>query len=111
MLEPIETAITNSNLGLNPQNNGEMIIINVPALTEERRTQLVKQAKAEGESCKVSIRSVRKEANDAVKDLLNDGLGEDAAKDAEGKVQDLTNSYTNKIDNLVAAKEKDIMTV
>lgn len=111
MLEPIEKAIQAANLGLNPQNNGELIIINVPVLTEERRRGLVKQAKAVGEDAKVGIRGSRKEANDAVKSLQKDGLAEDMAKGAETKVQDMTNSFSEQIDNLVAAKEKDIMTV
>lgn len=111
MLEEIEKAIINSNLGLNPQNNGEMVIINVPVLTEERRAELVKRAKAEGENAKVSIRNARKEANDGVKSLKDDGLEEDMAKDAENRVQQETDKYAAKVDELVSAKEKDIMTV
>jgi len=111
MLDPISTAITNANLGLNPQSNGEVIIINVPPLTEERRKDLVKRAKAEGEHAKVSIRNVRKDANDMIKDLEKDGLSEDEAKRAEQKVQDFTNSYTVKVDQVIEEKEKDIMTV
>ena len=111
MLEEIAKGIMNANLGLNPQNNGELIMINVPALTEERRRDLVKSAKAEGENAKVSIRNVRKSANDFIKGLEKDGLGEDMAKGAESKVQELTNSYSTKVDELVTAKEKDIMTV
>jgi len=110
-LEPIERAIINSNLGLNPQNNGEMIMINIPPLTEERRLQLVKQVKAEGEHAKVSIRTARKDGNDEVKKLENDGLSEDRSKDVEGQVQKLTDTYTAKVDDLCARKEKDIMTV
>ena len=111
MLEPIEKAIVISNLGLNPQNNGEMIMINVPALTEERRIELVKMAKSDGEHAKVSIRNVRKEANDEIKKLKSDGLPEDMGKDAEEEIQKITNSYIAKIDQLFAEKEKDIMTV
>lgn len=111
MLEEIERAIINSNLGLNPQNNGESILINVPQLTEERRKSLVKQAKAAGEHAKVGIRNARKDANDEIKKLQKDGLGEDIAKSSENDVQELTNSFSNKSDELVALKEKDIMTI
>lgn len=111
LLEDIETAITNANLGLNPQNNGEMVMINVPVLTEERRMDFVKRAKAEGEQAKVGIRNARKAANDFIKSLQNDGLSEDLARDAEAEVQKLTDSYSNKVDALIDAKEKDIMTV
>jgi ribosome recycling factor len=111
MIEEIEKAIINSNLGLNPQNNGESIMINVPQLTEERRRGLVKQAKAAGEHDKVSIRNARKDANDEVKKLNNDGLPEDIGKAAETSIQSVTDEYTKKIDDLVSAKEKDIMTV
>ncbi|MCB0410051.1 MAG: ribosome recycling factor [Flavobacteriales bacterium] len=111
MLQPIETAIINANLGLNPQNNGETIMINVPILTEERRRDLTKQAKAEGEHAKVGIRNARKDANDEVKKLNNEGLSDDMAKDAEASIQKLTDTYIVKIDTLIEAKEKDIMTI
>ena len=111
MLEPISKAIIDSNLGLNPQNNGDVIIISIPALTEERRRDLSKQAKAVGEDAKVAIRSARKSANDGVKSLKDDGLPEDVQKSAEIKVQDITNEYVAKVDSVIAAKEKDIMTV
>lgn len=111
ILEAVAMGITNANLGLNPQNNGEMIIINVPQLTEERRRDLTKRAKAAGENAKVTVRSARKEANNMIKGLTKDGLSEDLAKTAEDKVQKLTNDYTAKIDVVVEAKEKDIMTV
>ncbi len=111
MLDEIAKGITNANLGLNPQNNGELIMINVPALTEERRRDLSKKAKAEGEHAKVSIRNARKDANDFIKDLKNDGLSEDMAKDAESSIQDLTDKFTARVDTLVEQKEKDIMTV
>ncbi|RMG79465.1 MAG: ribosome recycling factor [Bacteroidetes bacterium] len=111
MLDEIEKAIINANLGLNPQNNGELIMINIPPLTEERRKSLVKQAKAEGEKAKVGIRNARKEANEEIKKLQKEGLPEDTAKDAEEKVQELTNKYTSLVDKLVEAKEKDIMTL
>ena len=111
LLSEIEKAIINSNLGLNPQNNGELIMINVPALTEERRKSLVKQAKAEGENAKVSVRNCRKDANDELKKMKNDGLSEDVIKDSEANIQNLTNEFTKKIDDLVVVKEKDIMTI
>ena len=111
MLDPICTAITNANLGLNPMSNGEIIMINVPALTEERRQTLTKQARAESEHAKVSIRNSRKEANDYIKLLEKDGLSEDLAKTAEAKVQEMTNKYVSKVDSIIAEKESDIMTV
>ena len=111
MIEPIERAIINSNLGFNPQNNGELIRINIPALTEERRIALVKQVSAEGENAKVSIRSTRKDANDDIKKLGNDGLSEDEAKTAEGEVQKLTDNFGEKVDKIVKEKEEDIMTI
>lgn len=110
-LDTIGTAITNANLGLNPQSNGDIIIINVPALTEERRKDLVKRVKAEGEHARVSIRNARKEANDMIKAEEKDGLSEDLAKGAEGKVQDLTDTYNKKVEEILDNKEKDIMTV
>jgi ribosome recycling factor len=111
MLDEITKAIINSNLGLNPQNNGEVIIISVPVLTEERRKDLVKRAKAEGEHAKVSVRSQRKDANEMVRSLKEDGLSEDAIKDAEDQVQKLTDKFNNKVDDLVSNKEIDIMKV
>lgn len=109
MIEEIAKGITIANLGLNPQSNGESILINVPALTEERRKEFVKRAKAEGENAKVRVRNARKDANDFIKKI--DGMSEDLQKDGEASVQTLTNSYTSKIDALLVAKEKDIMTV
>lgn len=111
MIQPIETAIINANLGLNPQNNGEGILINVPILTEERRKDLTKQAKAEGEHAKVGVRNARKDANDEIKKLNNDGLSDDMSKDAEASVQKLTDTFIAKVDALIDAKEKDIMTI
>jgi ribosome recycling factor len=110
-LGEIERAIINSNLGLNPQNDGEMIRINVPPLTEERRKEMVKMAKNEAENCKVSIRNARKNANESIKKLQKDGLAEDLAKDAENTVQNLTKDFELKVDDHVAKKEKEIMTV
>lgn len=111
MIEPIEKAIAYSNLGLNPQNNGEVIMITVPPLTEDRRRDLVKTAKAEAEHAKVSIRNARKEANDEIKKLQKDGLSEDIAKSAENEIQELTDTYNKKVDLEVERKEKDIMTI
>ena len=111
MLDPIAMAITNANLGLNPMNNGEVLIISVPALTEERRRELAKQAKAVGETAKVSIRNARKDANDAVKASKDDGASEDAIKAGEANIQTLTNDFTKQVDDRISAKEADIMTV
>ncbi len=109
MLEVMEKAIVDANLGFNPMNNGEMIMINVPPLTEERRIQLVKQAKSESENAKVSIRNARKDANDELKKL--DGISEDIIKDSENEVQIITNSFTSKIDGFFFKKEEEILTV
>ncbi len=111
IIPEIEKAIMNANLGLNPQNDGELVRINVPALTEERREMLVKQAKNEGENGKISIRNARKETNDALKKLKNDGVSEDAIKGAEDEVQKLTDKHIVEIDHILELKEKDIMTV
>jgi ribosome recycling factor len=111
MLNEIARGIINSNLGLNPQNNGEQLIITVPPLTEERRRELVKRAKGEAENAKVGVRNNRKDAIDMIKDLKNDGLSEDMANSAEEEVQKITNGAIKKIDELVEIKEKDIMTV
>ncbi|MCF8464478.1 MAG: ribosome recycling factor [Flavobacteriales bacterium] len=111
LLEEIEKGIMRANLGFNPMNDGKVVRISIPPLTEERRRDLVKQAKAVAEQAKVSIRNSRKDANDEIKALQKDGMAEDAAKRAEGEVQDLTTSYSNKVDALVAEKEVDIMTI
>lgn len=111
VLGEIEKAIINSDLGLNPQNDGETIRINIPPLTEERRLNLMKQVKAEAENGKVSIRNIRKETNDSLKKLLKEGVSEDLVKDAEGEVQKLTDKHTARIDQLIEAKEEDIMTI
>jgi ribosome recycling factor len=111
MLEPIERAIINSNIGLTPNNNGEIIIINVPVLTEERRKTLTKQARGEGEHARISIRNARKEANDDLKKLKTDGLPEDMFKDGEEEIQKLTDAFIKKVDELIEAKEQDIMTL
>jgi len=108
MLQTIEKAIMVANLGFNPMNNGEMIIINVPPLTEERRKDLVKQAKAEAEDAKVSIRNARQDANKEIKKL---DISEDLTKNTEVDIQELTDSFIQKVDTLLIAKEKEIMTV
>jgi ribosome recycling factor len=108
LLGEIETAIMNANLGFNPMNNGETIIINVPPLTEERRIQLVKQAKAEAEDAKVSIRSARQEANKELKALE---ISEDQLSNAEVDVQELTDKYSKKVDAVLSVKEAEIMKV
>ncbi|MEM8968639.1 MAG: ribosome recycling factor [Bacteroidota bacterium] len=111
LLSEIERAIMNSDLGLNPQNDGELIRLNIPALTEERRQQLVKQAKTEAEKGKISVRNVRKDTNDHIKALLKENVSEDEVKHGEDNVQELTDQYTKKIDSVFHAKEKEIMTV
>jgi ribosome recycling factor len=111
MLGPIEKAIMAANIGLTPVNNGEVIRINVPPLTEERRHQLVKQVRNEGETAKISIRNSRKWANDELKRLLKEGLPEDLEKNAVDEVQEMTNDFSAKIDKVMTIKEKDIMTV
>ncbi|MFL0685925.1 MAG: ribosome recycling factor [Algoriphagus aquaeductus] len=111
LISEIEKAIINSDLGLAPQNNGEIIILTIPALTEERRVQLVKQAKSECETGKISIRSVRKETNESLRKLQKEGASEDAIKRAEEQVQKFTDNYSAKIDELLVKKEADIMKV
>lgn len=112
MLAPIEKAIINSNLGMTPSNNGEVIRLNVPPLTEERRKALVKQIKVEAETARVSLRNVRREAIEAIKKAIKaDGLPEDVAKDGEEEAQKSLDNYSKQIDEMLAAKEKEIMTV
>ena len=111
MLGIIEKAIMAANIGLTPVNNGEVIRINVPPLTEERRHQLVKQVRNEGETAKISIRNSRKWGNDELKSLLKEGLPEDLEKNAVDTIQEMTHDYTIKVDKVMATKEKDIMTV
>lgn len=112
MIQKIEKAIIDSNVGLTPQNNGETIRCTVPPLTEERRKDLVKKAKAEGESSKVVVRNARRDAIEALKKAQkNDGMPEDTEKEAEDNVQKSTDKYIKKVDELVAAKEKEITTV
>lgn len=111
MLEPCATAILYANLGLNPQNNGEMLIISIPILTEERRLELVKVAKHEGEEAKIGVRNARHQAIDQVKQLQKDGLSEDRARSLEKEIQDLTDTFSNSIEKHVDEKDKDIMKV
>ena len=108
LVPEIEKAIMNSNLGFNPMNNGDMVIINVPPLTEERRIQLTKQAKAEAEHAKVGVRSARQDANKEIKDLE---VSEDLEKNATADVQELTDKYVKKIDDFLGVKEAEIMKV
>lgn len=111
MLQPIEKAILLANLGFNPMNNGESVIINIPVLTEERRRELVKQAKAEAEDAKIGIRNARKDANTEIKKLEKEGLAEDICKKGEADVQNLTDTYIKKVDELLSQKEAEIMKV
>ncbi|MFD0765736.1 ribosome recycling factor [Mucilaginibacter lutimaris] len=111
LLPAIEKAIKEANLGVNPQNDGVIIRINVPPLTEERRRDLVKKAKGEAETGKIAIRNIRKDANEKIKKLKTEGVSEDEIKVGEADVQKLTDSYIVKVDQLSEAKEKDIMTV
>jgi ribosome recycling factor len=111
LLGPIEKAIMEANLGVNPQNDGVIIRINVPPLTEERRRDLVKRAKAEAETGKIAIRNIRKDANEKIRKLKTEGVSEDEMKTGEGEIQKLTDAYIIKVDVLSDAKEKDIMTV
>ncbi len=111
LIPEIEKGIQVANLGFNPMNNGESVIINVPPLTEERRRDLVKQAKAEAEDSKVGVRNDRKNANNEIKKLEKEGLSEDLAKNTEVDIQELTNNFITKIDEMLANKEKEIMTV
>ncbi len=111
MIPKIEKAIMDANLGFTPQNNGEHVRINVPPLTEERRKELVKKVKAAGETAKISLRNARKDANDLLKKAQKDGMSEDVMKDAEADVQKEVDTFSKKIDAVLAAKEKEIMTV
>lgn len=111
MLSVIERALINSNIGLAPNNNGEVIRLIIPPLTEERRRDLAKQCKGEAENAKVSVRNARRDAIEDLKKAQKDGLPEDAAKDAESEVQKLHDKYIKQIDEVYAKKEKEIMTV
>jgi len=109
MVMPIQKAVQAANLGFNPGNNGTAVIINVPPLTEERRKDLVKKAKSEGEHAKVSVRTARKEGNEEIRKIKT--LTQDEMKEAETKIQELTDSYIIKVDKHLEQKEKEIMTV
>jgi ribosome recycling factor len=111
MFRPIEKAIMDSNVGITPENNGEIIRLGIPPLTEERRKQLAKQCGKEGEQAKVSIRNTRREIIEKLKKGIKDGLSEDLEKDAEGDMQKMHDKFIKKVDELLAAKEKEIMTV
>lgn len=111
MFKVIEKAIINSELGITPENNGEIIRLSIPPLTEERRKNLVKQSKAESENAKVSVRNARRDAIDGLKKAIKKGMPEDVEKDAENAAQKLHDRYLKKIDELFAAKEKEILTV
>ncbi len=111
MFKVIEKAIINSDLGVTPENNGEVIRLCIPPLTEERRKQLVKQSKAEAENAKVSVRNARRDAIDGLKKAVKQGMPEDVSKDAEATAQKLHDKYMKKIEDLFAAKEKEILTV
>ncbi len=111
MLHPIEKAIMVANIGFNPMNNGDLIIISVPPLTEERRKDLAKQAKSEAEDAKIGIRNVRKDSNSEIKKLEKEGTSEDICKTAEDEVQNITNTFIRKVDELLVLKDAEIMKV
>src|SRR6478672_7911227 len=111
MLQPIERAIIAANMGINPQNDGALIRIFLPPLTEERRRELVKRCLGEGENSKIAIRNIRRDAIEAVKKLQKNGLSEDAAKDAEASVQQVTDKYISMVEKHLGLKEKEIMSV
>lgn len=111
MFKEIEKAIINSELGITPENNGEIIRISIPPLTEERRKNLVKQSKNEAEQARISVRNARRDAIEGLKKAIKDGMSEDVEKDAESQVQKIHDKYMKKIDDLFAAKEKEILTV
>lgn len=111
MLREVEKAIMDSDVGITPENNGEMIRLGIPPLTEERRKALVKQSKGEAEEAKISVRNARRDAIDAIKKSVKNGTPEDMAKDAEASVQKIHDKYIKKIDELFAVKEKEILTV
>ena len=111
MLQPIERSIIAANIGITPQNDGNMIRLFMPPLTEERRKELVKKAQGEGEHSKVAIRSIRRDSMEHVKKLQKNGLSEDVCKDAEKQIQEITDRYIVMVDKHLAAKEKEIMTV
>ena len=111
MLQPVERAIIAANIGINPQNDGNIIRLYLPPLTEERRKELVKRCNAEGEHAKVSVRNIRREAIEKIKKLQKDGLSEDVAKDAEEEMQQVTDNYITTIEKHLALKDKEIMAI
>ncbi|MCW3119355.1 MAG: ribosome recycling factor [Chitinophagaceae bacterium] len=111
MLQPIERAIIAANIGINPQNDGNFIRLFLPPLTEERRKELVKKCQSEGEHSKVAIRNIRRDAIENIKKLQKNGLSEDAGKDAEADIQNLTDKFISLVDKHLASKEKEIMSV
>ena len=111
MLRPIEKAIIDSNIGLTPSNNGEQIRLTIPPLTEERRKELVKQVRSEGETARISVRNARRDALESFKKAQKEGMPEDEAKDGENRVQKLLDKFTKLLDEALARKEKEIMTV
>lgn len=111
MLQPIERAIIAANIGINPQNDGNIIRLFLPPLTEERRKEMVKRSNAEGEHAKVAVRSIRREAIEQIKKLQKEGLSEDQAKDSETEIQEMTDKFISFVEKHLAAKEKEIMSV
>ena len=111
MIKEIERAIMNSNVGITPENNGEIIRLGIPPLTEERRRSLAKQAKQEAENAKISVRNARRDAIETLKKSVKDGVSEDVEKDSEADMQKTHDRYIKKVDEIFAAKEKEIMTV
>jgi len=111
MLQPIERAIINGNIGVTPQNDGVIIRLFLPPLTEERRKELVKKCQAEGEHSKIAVRNIRRDAIESIKKMQKSGLSEDAAKDAEADIQQVTDKFISLIDKHLASKEKEIMAV
>ena len=111
MLQPIERSIIAANIGINPQNDGNLIRLFLPPLTEERRRELVKRSNVEGEHAKIAVRNIRRDAIEQIKKLQKDGLSEDAAKDGETDMQEITNNYISLVDKHLEAKEKEIMAV
>ena len=111
MLQPMERAIIASNIGVNPQNDGNIIRLFLPPLTEERRKELVKRSNGEGEQAKIAIRNIRRDNIEQIKKLQKDGLSEDRAREEEEKIQDITNEFISLVDKHLATKEKEIMAV
>ncbi|MDR0541453.1 MAG: ribosome recycling factor [Dysgonamonadaceae bacterium] len=111
MMKPIEKAIQDSDVGITPENNGEIIRLGIPPLTEERRKQLVKQSHGEAENAKIGIRNARRDAIEASKKAVKEGVSEDDGRETEGAIQKLHDKYLKKVDEALAAKEKEIMTV